>query len=182
MRDRGFSLVDVITGLAMLSVAVAALAPVFLQTTLGLAGARIESLAVAAALSRLEQLSALAFEEDSASAIQVTDESTNLASSPPDASGTGLRRVGTSPLLQPRNGLADWIDSTGSPIATPRGRVVLGRRWSVSSLPRTADGEGLLLHVTARGQAREAGEGRRTTFARRPGDVWLFSVRARSLR
>jgi len=182
MSARGFSLVDVITGVAILSVALAALAPVFAQVTFGLADARIESLAVVAALSRMEQLSTLTFEEDSASAIQLTDQSTNLASSPNDASGTGLRRVGTSPLLQARNGLADWIDSTGTQLETTTGRVLIARRWSVSDLPRTGDSDGLLLHVIARGQAREAGEHRRTTYARRPGDVWLFSARARSLR
>lgn len=179
---RGFSLIEVTVGVAILGVAFAALAPVFVQITHLVAEAGDESRAVAAAMSRMEQLSALVFEQDAATLAATTDTTTGLASAVPNQSGTGLQRSGPSPLIADNEGFVDWVGPQGKTLADARSQVRLVRRWSVSGLPLTWNDESLLLQVFSRQHAREAGEASRSGFGRRPGDVWLFSARARSLR
>jgi len=149
MSNRGFTLVEVLV--AMLVLCAAALGGVQLVAlaTEMMGRARADSLAASLASARMEQLRGLRFEFD-ANGLPLTDLTTNLASDPPAAGGTGLAASPGS-LAANVSGLADFVDGTGqwlgSGTATPSGAAFV-RRWSVE--PLDAAGDLVVLQVLVR--------------------------------
>lgn len=178
---RGVSILETVVALALVTMALAALAPVLVRATLLLADAREETLALALATSRLHDLEALDFYQDAGTGGLGTDVTTNLASRPRTRSGPGLLAGDPAGAWRNLPGGWDWTTSGGRPTNDPADAAFL-RRWAVSRLPAPLGTERLLVQVCARSRAREEREGVRASAAHRPGDVWLFSVRTRQLR
>jgi hypothetical protein len=177
------SLLEVAVALLLVAVTLAGLAPVLLRCTAMLLDARSETRAVALARSRLEQAAALTCVQDAATLLVETDLSSNLARVPPDATGTGLLSGDPSSAWVDTPGFVDWRTLDDRPLAAPDpGRAAFVRRWGITALPAPAGTDRLLIQVFARDRAREAREGPRVSAQPRPGDVWLFTIRARVLR
>jgi prepilin-type N-terminal cleavage/methylation domain-containing protein len=177
----GFSLVEVSVAVAVIAVATAAIAPTLVALTHGVASARRQTLAIASAVSRMEQLHALTYEADAATGGYRSDVSTNLAEDPPGVDGRGLTPDEGVATWVPRRGLIDFVGDDGLP-AEAVGRRVAVRRWSVSGVAGLPAADALLFHVFARARVLEARAGTRPGPDARAEDVWLFTMRVRDLR
>jgi type II secretory pathway pseudopilin PulG len=178
---RGVSILETVVALALLATGLATLAPVLVSATRMLADARDETRALALATSRLQDLEALDFDFDAVAGTALTDVSANLSTQPRSRSGTGLLPGDPSAAWRDMSAGWDWTTLDGTPTLTER-TALFTRRWAVSALPAPPGTERLLIQVFARSRSREAREPARASAARRPGDVWLFTVRARHLR
>jgi prepilin-type N-terminal cleavage/methylation domain-containing protein len=180
--DRGFSLLEITISIAIVSVALAGLAPVLVQCTMMLASSRSETRAWILARSRIEQLSALAFEQRADTLALVTDESADLSSVPPTSHGSGLAAGDASTSWTDTSGFVDWTSVDGRPAAPRSTDAAFVRRWAVDVENGVPPDRGRLLLVFSRDGAGEGRERGRVSAARRTGDVWLFTARSRTLR
>src|SRR5918993_924275 len=107
MRTRGFSLIEVLIALALLCVAVLGVLQLVAIAVAATNAARIQSLTVALASARLEQLRALTFEFDDAGS-PATDMTTDLSAATPGPSGNGLAPGGS--IDSSVSGYVDHLD------------------------------------------------------------------------
>lgn len=177
----GFSLMEVVVALALMALGFACLAPLLAQCTRVLGAAAAESRAVAAAVSRLEELNALVHEQRSSTLTPVTDESTDLSTVPATLNGTGLTSGAPSTAWHDVPGHVDTVRDDGS-TTTARKEATTLRRWAVSAVVGAGTGDTRLLQVFAAAAALEDAGAARGSSAPKPGDVWLFDVRPRTLR
>lgn len=178
---RGFSLMEVVVALAVLALGLVSLGPLLLQSAVMIRDAAAESRAVVAASSRLEQLSALVHEQESSTLTLLTDEQTDLSTVPAGRGGSGLAAGASASAWIEADGLFDGVCADGG-VAGGRGDTTTVRRWAVSEFPGAVPGGTRLLHVFAASAAADRLAAARSSAAPRPGDVWLFGVRARTLR
>jgi hypothetical protein len=92
-----------------------------------------QSLMVAAAQQKLEQLAALEWRVD-ASGARYSDTSTDLSIDPPAPGGTGLQETPADSLDRSVPGCADFLDADGSwrgGGADPPSAAAFVRRWSI---------------------------------------------------
>lgn len=175
MKERGFTLMEVLVALGILCVAALGGIQLVAVATDAMARARVQSTAASLAAARLEQLRALRFEFD-AVGVRVTDSSTNLAADPAVPGGPGLAVSGASSLDANVGGYVDFLDRNGvwvgdGTTAPPRTSFV--RRWSVENLDSSGDLVVLQVLVrpvaagTATGSARVASEVRLVTLRTR---------------
>jgi len=175
---RGFSCIEVIVALALVALALAALAPALLQCAALMADARVETYSAALAITRMEQLSALAYEQRAGPPGDTSDFSTNLAVDPPDDAGDGLQVGAPDSVWRDRGTRFDYADALGGLLSTSSPDSWFTRRWAV--VPLTGSGaDTLLVQVLAAARARDVRGSARTDTRHRPGDVWLFTVRPR---
>jgi hypothetical protein len=181
VRQRGTTILDGVMALGIAACGLAAMAPLLMACTRAIADARAETRALALASSRLEQLKAALYEQDAATLSLVTDTTTNFAQVPPSNDGSGLAPGDAATAWADTPGFVDWADREGAPVTRPRGAAFV-RRWSVTRVAAAGGVDSLALVVFARDLAREGSEPPRASPIGRPGDVWLFTVRARGLR
>ena len=178
MHERGFTLIEVLVAMALLTVAALGGLQLVIVATEMMRDARTQSLAANVAASRLEQLRGLRFEYDGAG-VRVTDTSTDLSRDPPVPGGTGLRPSGAATLDANVAGYVDFLDSRGRWVgngpAVPPGAAVV-RRWAVEAVD--ASGDLLALQVLA----RPVTGGRVGAGARVAGEARFVTLRARVLR
>lgn len=143
-RSAGFSLIEVLIAVALLALLASGLALLPVVSTRALSRTRLETSAVLAAQTRLEQLSSLAWGLGSAHApARFTDLTTDLSSPEPSAGGSGLGESPSGTLEADTAGFADYLDSAGRWVArgtVPPGAARFVRRWSVrhvATLPDT---------------------------------------------
>jgi hypothetical protein len=172
---------EVAVALGVLAVALASLAPVLVSTTVMLRDATAESRALVAAISRMEELNALAYEQDVDTLEIVTDATSDLSTSPASREGTGLAPGDPSTMWRDTPGFFDVVDSGGSAVRDAA-RAATRRRWAISANPAGGADAPLLLQVHAAAIARDAAGPARDSPERRPGDVRLFGLRVRELR
>lgn len=173
MQARGFTLVEVLVAVALLSGATLGGVHLMAFATRGMHVARMQGTAAVAASSRLDQLRTLQFEFDLAGQ-RLTDVGTDLTVDPPSPGGSGLTTSGAGSLDVNVSGFVDYLDEAGRWVGTglaPPPRAVFVRRWAVES-PGGPDL--LVLQVLVRPLGNGAGAGRR-----QPGDARLFTARAR---
>lgn len=173
MQMRGFTLVEVLVAMAVLSAATLGGAHLMAFATRGMLVARMQGTAAVAASARLDQLRSLRFEFDR-DGHPVTDTSTDLTVDPPAPGGNGLAPGGPSTLDGNVTGFVDYLDAAGvwvgNGASPPRGAVFV-RRWAIEG-PGHPDV--IVLQVLVRPVANGPGGGRR-----QPGDARLFTARAR---
>jgi len=133
-HQNGFTLIETLVALALIVIAVAALAQLFLQSTSLMLDARRAPVALAAAQSKIEQLRALPFTFDAIGAA-VTDASSDTSLDPPfPTGGTGLQPSPSDSLERDVDGFIDHLDaygrSLGGGIAIRPGALYT-RRWSI---------------------------------------------------
>jgi type II secretory pathway pseudopilin PulG len=177
----GLSLLETAIAVAIVAAALAALAPALVTVTGTIARAGGETRALAMAQSRLEQFAALTYDMDEETATLSADEATDFSSEPPTSTGTGLQPGDITTIWEPRPGYSELLAADGA-AAPSRDEAMFIRRWSVSVLDAGGMPELLLLQAFARMRALEAREPLRDDEARRPGDVWFFTLRAPLLR
>ena len=139
MSSRGFSLLEVLIALVLLCVAVLGVLQLVAVAVSATNGARVQSLAVALASARLEQLRALTFEFDDLGS-PATDLTTDLSTATPGPAGNGLASGGS--IETSVSGYVDHLDRVGSWVGNstaPPPDAAYTRRWAVTSSPVAAN-------------------------------------------
>jgi len=181
----GFTLIEAVVALGLVALALAGLAPLLAQSARLLADARDETQAAHAAASRLDMIRALAWEADSTTGMPRSDLASDLSMEPPSTTGTGLSPGSTTALLSDVPGFADLLDRHAAslgPAAAASPAAAYTRRWTIRPLPPSLGPDLLAAVVVVRPLAAERRDRVPPSIVRRPGDVWLFTVRARSRR
>jgi len=179
MRDvrgrRGFSLLEVVVALGILTTGVAALAQLATIAMRANANAAATTTAALLARDRMEQLRALAWAFD-ANGGAVSDLTTNLAATPTARSGgVGLTPSPPDALSRNAPGYCDFLDANGRSLGggtTPPAGAVYVRRWSIAPLPALPDAT-LILQVLVTGVLS------RGDASRLPGDARLVTIKTR---
>jgi prepilin-type N-terminal cleavage/methylation domain-containing protein len=181
--ERGFSLIEVMISMGLLTIVSLSVAQLFAISTRATHMARGTTSTMALAEQKLEQLRALSwgFTTDG-SGLPLSDTTTNLAVTPANATGAGLNPSPSDALDRNTTGLVDYLDENGVWLGTgttPPARTVYIRRWSITPLP-TNPNNTLILQVFVSPLAIELTRGNSTTAReRRSGEAWLVSVKTR---
>ena len=157
-HEAGFTLVELLVALSLLTVIAAGIAQLFAITVRDARAARDQTMTVILASQKMEQLRALTWRVDSAGAA-VSDLTTDLSRSPPDASGSGLGPSPAAALDTNTAGFVDFLDSKGRWVGTgasPPPVATYIRRWSVGPLP-SDPGNSLVLRVLVTTRIRDGG-------------------------
>ena len=180
-EETGFTLIEVLVALLVLSVAAAGIAVLFAMSIRDARAARDQTTAIVMAVERMEQLRALTWGIDAATGALLSDVTTELGRSPPDASGNGLGPSPPGSLDTNTPGYVDYLDGRGRWIgtgATPPAGATYIRRWHIEPLP--ADPDTLVLRVLVTTVVRDASPlatGQRR--ARRADEALLVTVKTR---
>lgn len=132
MASRGFSVIEVLIALALLSVAVLGGVQLVVMAIEAMGAARSQSLSAVLASARLEDLRGLTFDFDELG-VRSTDVQTDLSTTPRTLAGTGLATGGS--ITANVAGFVDHLDARGGwvgtgPDAPPT--AAFTRRWSIS--------------------------------------------------
>lgn len=145
-REEGFTLVEALIALTLIVTALAALAPLFEQSTTLMLDAREAPVVLAAAESKIEQLRTLAWTL-APDGRALSDLDTDTATDPPaPMGGTGLRLSPADSLDRSTEGFVDHLDAFGGSRGggdTPPDETVYTRRWAI----RAIDGDPDLLEL-----------------------------------
>lgn len=182
-NNRGFSLVEVLVSMGLLTAVSLGVAQLFALSTRANVVAKGQTSTTAMAEQKLEQLRGLTWGFDLAGqGLPVSDTTTNLTVSPPTHDGSGLNPSPSDSLEQNTDGFVDFLDGSGSWVGTgttPPANAVYIRRWSIQPLP-TNPNNTLVIQVlvtpVAMEQARVESAFPRTRMA---GDALLVTVRTR---
>jgi prepilin-type N-terminal cleavage/methylation domain-containing protein len=182
MHDRGFTLIEVFTALALLAASALSIAQLIVATTRSVQAARLQTAAITLAVSRMEELRSLAWEFD-ASGNAVSDGTTGLAWEQPTRGGSGLTVSPAGALDENTPGFVDFLDAGGHWIsagpAAPATAVFV-RRWSIEA-PADGSPDSLVLQVVVRPIVEDVpAGGRRPAIGRSEGR--LLTVRTRIAR
>ena len=178
MKDRGFTLMEVLVALALICVAALGGIQLVAVATGMMSRARVDSLATGLASSRMEQLRALRFEFDS-TGVRVTDLATDISAQPAAPGGSGLAISGAAALDGNVPGAVDFLDRNGTWIGngpSSPARTAFVRRWAIEATD--AGGDLLVLQVLVRPVASGSAGGSQ----RVAGEVRLVTLRARTVR
>jgi prepilin-type N-terminal cleavage/methylation domain-containing protein len=180
--QRGFSLVEVLFALVVLSVTVSGLAHLFTLAAYTNARARATTYAAVLAQQKMEQLRSLAYGFDPGGGA-VTDVDTDITVQPEfPGGGAGLQSSPPGALAADTAGYVDYVDARGASLggaaaAPPPGTAYI-RRWSVEPLPSSVNTMVLQVLVMRAGHRNAAdnrvGPGRRSAEQAR-----LVSVKTR---
>jgi prepilin-type N-terminal cleavage/methylation domain-containing protein len=184
---RGFSLVEVLVAMGLLTVVSLGVAQLFAVSARANHVAKGQTSATALAEQKLEQLRSLTWGFDAKEqGLPVSDTTTGLASDPPNSTGSGLNPSPSNSLLTNQTGYVDFLDGHGVHVGT--GSVipptaVYVRRWSIQPLP-TNPNNTLILQVLVSPVSNERIrlQGGVNSLDRLPGDALLVSVKTRKAR
>lgn len=184
---RGFSLVEVIVAMLVLSVGLISIAQLFAVSTKGNTAARANTFTVMLAEQKMEELRALTWGFDTVG-LPVSDFSTDTANVGTLAGcttsgtgvGTGLSPSPSGTLGQNTDGWVDYLDLNGCDLggggSPPQGTTYI-RRWSVEPLPTNPNNTLILqVLVTKRTNRGDADSG---NVNRLPEETRLMSVKTR---
>jgi prepilin-type N-terminal cleavage/methylation domain-containing protein len=182
-NSRGFSLVEVLVAMGLLTAVSLGVAQLFALSTRANVIAKGQTSTTAMAEQKLEQLRSLTWGFDLAGqGLPLSDTTTNLTVTPPTQDGSGLNPSPVDSLEQNTAGFVDFVDGAGAWVGTgttPPARAVYIRRWSIQPLP-TNPNNTLVIQVlvtpVASEQARVESAFTRTRMA---GDALLVTVRTR---
>lgn len=138
-RDAGFTIVEVLIAMVLLSIVALGVAQMFGLAIQATQAARFQTSTTVLASQKLEQLRSLTWGFDSSgSGLPVSDTSTNLAVEPPTSSGGGLDPSPTNTLEVNTPGYVDFLDARGQWVGTGTAApptALYIRRWNISPLP-----------------------------------------------
>jgi prepilin-type N-terminal cleavage/methylation domain-containing protein len=182
-NNRGFTLVEVVIAMGLLTVVSLGVAQLFAASTRANLSARSGTSTSAMAEQKMEQIRSLTWGFDTAGqGLPLSDTTTNLTVYPMTSNGTGLNPSPGDSLEQNTSGFFDFLDAAGTWVGTgtttpPTAAYV--RRWSIAPLP-TNPNNTLLIQVLvtplSNEQARVASSFTRT---RMNGDSLLVSMKTR---
>lgn len=171
----GFTLIEVLVALAILTIAVLGLVQVLTSTARATALARRITVTSALAAQKLEQLRSLAWTVDVAG-LPIGDTQTDTTATPERSSGgRGLAASPSDALNANTTGYCDFLDAEGRSLGggtAPPVAAAYVRRWLIAPLPADP-ANSLVLQV--RLLSREAAD----RGANDPGGVTLTTIRSR---
>ncbi len=181
MRNaRGFSLLEVLVAMAILTSGVTALAQLATISTRANVSARTTTSAALLAQAKMEQLRSLAWGLD-ADGIPVSDLTSDIAAAPnTPTGGVGLSASPPDALVRNDSGYYDFVDSRGRSLgggATPPAAAAYVRRWSIEPMPGFLDSLILQVRVT-RVPASGAADGA-VSRPRLPDEARLVGIKTR---
>ncbi len=181
--SRGFSLIEVIISMALLTIVSLGVAQIFAMSQRVNYIARGQTSTTVMAEQKLEQLRGLTWGFDlQGQGLPLTDTTTNLAVYPTTATGTGLNPSPADTLEQNTAGYVDFLDANGTWVGTgttPPGTAMYIRRWAIQPLP-TNPNNTLVLQVLVTPIASEATRvATAYTRTRMLPDALLVSVKTR---
>ena len=184
---RGFSLVEVIVAMLVLSVGLISIAQLFAVSTKGNTAARANTFTVMLAQQKMEQLRALTWGFDTIG-LPVSDYSTDTTNvgtlagcaTSGTGAGTGLSPSPSGTLGQNTDGWVDYLDLNGCDLGgggiAPDGTTYI-RRWSVEPLPTNPNNTLILQVLVTRRTNRGAADS--GNVDRLPEETRLMSVKTR---
>ena len=183
--SRGFSLVEVLVAMGLLTVVSLGVAQLFAVSTHANHVAKGQTSTTALAEQKLEQLRSLTWGFDTdGQGLPVSDTTTNLSTDPAGNTGNGLNPSPSTSLASNTDSYVDYLDGNGQYVGTGTqipGEAVYVRRWSIQPLP-TNPNNTLILQVfvtpVSNDQLRRQG-GASGPLRRLPGDALLVSVKTR---
>jgi len=181
--SRGFSLVEVLVSMGLLTAVSLGVAQLFALSTRANLIAKGQTSTTAMAEQKVEQLRGLTWGFDlQGQGLPLSDTTTNLAVYPPAHNGSGLNPSPIDSLEQNTSGFVDFLDGSGAWVGTgttPPGSAVYIRRWSIQPLP-TNPKHPLVIQVLVTPIALEATRVQTAfTRTRMAGDALLVTVRTR---
>src|SRR3954468_13737190 len=182
-NSRGFSLVEVLVAMGLLTVVSLGVAQLFALSTRANVIAKGQTSTTAMAEQKLEQLRGLTWGFDlTGQGLPVSDTTTNLTVTPPTHDGSGLNPSPAEALEQNTAGFVDFLDGGGGWVGTgmaPPGSAVYITRWAIHTLPTNPNNtiviQVLVTPITSE-QARAESTFSRTRMA---GDALLVTVKTR---
>lgn len=186
-RDDGFTLVEVLVALTLISVMALGTAQLFAVSIRATHAARNQTSTTVLAAQKLEQLRSLTWGfDETGTGLPVSDTTTNLSVDPPTGSGSGLNPSPPNTLNQNVAGYVDFLDARGQWVGTgttPPDGATYVRRWSIEPLP-TNPNNTLVFQVLVTTVRREAEVstgpvGQRLRLA---DDAFVVSVKTRKAR
>ena len=182
-NSRGFSLVEVLVAMGLLTVVSLGVAQLFALATRANVIAKGQTSTTAMAQQKLEQLRGLTWGFDLAGqGLPLSDTTTNVSVDPPAHNGSGLNPSPTDSLEQNTVGFVDFLDGAGTWVGTgsnPPASAVYIRRWSIQPLP-TNPNNTLVIQVLVTPVVSEATRTESAfTRTRMAGDALLVTVRTR---
>jgi len=182
-NSRGFSLIEVVVAMGILTVVSLGVAQLFAASTRVNVMARSQTSTTMLAEQKMEQIRSLTWGFDtSGEGLPVSDTASDLTVSPMTQNGTGLNPSPTDSLERNTIGFVDFVDAGGEWVgtgSTAPGTAVYVRRWSIQPLP-TNPNNTLVIQVLVTPMANEMA--RLTTSnprVRMPGDTLLLTVKTR---
>lgn len=179
----GFSLVEVLISMGLLTVVSLGVAQLFALSTRANLMAKGQTSTTAMAEQKMEQLRGLTWGYDTlGQGLPVSDTSTNLSVDPPTATGAGLNPSPSDTLNANTAGYVDFLDANGTYVGTgvsvPASASYI-RRWSIQPMP-TNPNNTLILQVLVTPVTNEAVRtGGQSMRRRMGGDAMLTSVKTR---
>jgi len=182
-NSRGFSLIEVVVAMGILTVVSLGVAQLFAASTRVNVMARSQTSTTMLAEQKMEQIRSLTWGFDTnGEGLPVSDTASDLTVSPATQNGSGLNPSPTDSLERNTIGFVDFVDAGGEWVgtgSTPPGTAVYVRRWSIQPLP-TNPNNTLVIQVLVTPMANEMA--RLTTSnprVRMPGDTLLLTVKTR---
>jgi prepilin-type N-terminal cleavage/methylation domain-containing protein len=185
--DAGFTLVEVLIALMLLSIMALGVANLFGIAIRATSMARHQTTTATLAAQKMEQLRSLDWGFDAAGqGLPVSDTSTDLSREPATNTGNGLNPSPVGALDANLPGYVDYLDVRGNWVGTgtqPPANAMFIRRWSIEPLP-TNPNNTLIFQVLVTTVVRERG------FTAMPGssrgrlasDALIVSVKTRKSR
>ena len=182
-NSRGFSLVEVLVAMGLLTAVSLGVAQLFALSTRANVIAKGATSTTAMAEQKLEQLRGLTWGFDLAGqGLPLSDTTTNLTVTPPTHDGSGLNPSPSDALEQNTAGFVDFLDGAGGWVgtgSTPPATAVYIRRWSIQPLP-TNPNNTLVIQVLVTPVTNELARVESAfTRTRMAGDALLVTVRTR---
>ena len=178
--DGGFSLIEVLVAVVVLSVAAAGVASLFALAASATLIARGQTGATLLAAGKLEQLRELRWGFD-AEGTPVTDTMSDLSTDPVTDFGRGLSASPADSLQRNVAGYVDYLDEAGRWVGTgpqPPPRAVYIRRWCIQPLPEDPV-NARLLQVLVTSVVGRRGTPTVDRVVRLPGDALVTAIRTR---
>lgn len=181
--SRGFSLVEVLIALGILTAVSLGVAQLFAVSTRANLTAKGNTFTTALAEQKLEQIRGLTWGFDGDGlGLPLSDTTTNLSTHPAGQDGTGLNPSPTDALESNQAGYFDYLDANGAWVgngATRPAEAVYVRRWCILPLP-TNPNNTLVIQVLVTPLSNELPRGDTSVARTRlPGDALLVSVKTR---
>jgi type II secretory pathway pseudopilin PulG len=134
-REAGFSLVEVVFAIFLLTAVAVGVAQLFAVGTLANFRAKTQTSATVLASQKMEQLRGLTWAFDS-EGLPVSDVTSRLDTPEASGGGPGLNPSPGNSLTQDVPGYVDYLDIHGTYLgADPAGNAAYCRRWSIQPLP-----------------------------------------------
>jgi prepilin-type N-terminal cleavage/methylation domain-containing protein len=182
MRNaHGFSLLEVLVAMAILTSGVTALAQLATISTRANVSARTTTSAALLAQAKMEQLRSLAWGLD-ADGIPISDLTSDIAAVPnTPTGGVGLSPSPPDALVRNNSGYCDFVDSRGRLLgggATPPAAAAYARRWSIEPMPAFPDSTLILQVRVTRMPGSGAADGA-VSRPRLPDEARLVGIKTR---